>query len=34
MTRDANGDLVPQRESFENDKANDVANIEQRFMVN
>lgn len=34
MTRDANGDLVPQRESFENDKANEVANIEQRFMVN
>ncbi len=34
MTRDANGDLVPQRESFTDEKANDVANIEQRFMVN
>ncbi len=34
MTRDANGDLVPQRESFTDEKVNDVANIEQRFMVN
>lgn len=34
MTRDANGDLVPARESFTEDKVNDVANIEQRFMVN
>lgn len=34
MTRDANGDLVPSRESFTDEKVNDVANIEQRFMVN
>lgn len=34
MTRDANGDLVPVRESFANDKVNDVANIEDRFLVN
>jgi hypothetical protein len=34
MTRDPNGDLVPVRESFSNDKVNDVANIENRFLVN
>ncbi len=34
MTRDANGDLVPVRESFTNEKATDVRNIEDRFLVN
>lgn len=34
MARDADGNLNPQRESFTNEKANDVTNIEQRFMVN
>lgn len=34
MTRDANGDLVPVRESFTNEKATDVSNIEERFLVN
>jgi len=34
MGRDANGDLVAQRETFTNEKVNDVRDIEQRFMVN
>ncbi len=34
MTRDANGDLVPVREGFTNEKATDVRNIEDRFLVN
>lgn len=34
MARDADGNLNPQRESFSNEKVNDVTNIEQRFMVN
>jgi len=33
MARDADGNLNPQRESFAGEK-DDVANIEQRFMVN
>lgn len=34
MRKDTNGDLVADREGFVNEKATDVTNIENRFMLN